>query len=251
LTPVPAAPPVGLRHRVRRGYRVMGRLLCVYGILAYGLLPAFWRYHYRHPALQDVPKTTKTANRIPGDPVNVALVGSREEVVNALVAAEWLPADPTTLHSSLGICRSVFLRRPYPQAPMSNLYLFDRHQDLAFQQAVGRSAARRHHVRFWLAPKPDEEEGRPLWVGAGTFDRRVGLAGNTGQVTHHIDADVDAERDKLLDDLEAAGRLAERYRVPGCGPTTCGRNGGRDRYFTDGDIVVGVLRPGGEATGSP
>jgi hypothetical protein len=226
-------------------------MVCVYGILAYGMLPVFWRFRYRHPALDGVPKTTVTAHRIPGDPLNVALVGTREEVVDALVAAGWLPADPTTLRTSLGICRSVVLRKPYPQAPMSNLYLFGRAQDLAFQQAVGRSAARRHHVRFWLAPKPDEENGRPLWVGAGTFDRCVGLAGYTGQVTHHIDADVDAERNKILDDLEAAGVLVDRYRVPGVGPTTCGRNGGRDRYFTDGDIVVGVLRSGGEATGSP
>jgi hypothetical protein len=31
--------------------------------------------------------------------------------------------------------------------------------------------------------------------------------------------------------------------VTGIGPTLAGRNGGGDRYFTDGEISLGVLRP--------
>ena len=37
-----------------------------------------------------------------------------------------------------------------------------------------------------------------------TFDRRVGLSHDTGQVTHHIAPDIDAERDGLMRDLRAA-----------------------------------------------
>jgi hypothetical protein len=222
----------------------------MYGAIAYLLLPAWWRFHYRHPALEGMPKTTLTANKIPGDPLNVALVGTRDEVVEGLIAAGWLPADQRTWRTSVRIAGAVLLRRSYPTAPVSDLFVLGKPQDLAFQQPVGRSPVQRHHVRFWESARLDEQ-GRPLWIGAATFDRSVGLAGYTGQVTHHIDADVDQERDKLLDDLENAEQLETRYRAPGVGPTKSGRNGGRDRYFTDGDIVVGVLIVRGEKPSSP
>jgi hypothetical protein len=48
-------------------------------------------------------------------------------------------------------------------------------------------------------------------------------------------------------DLAAAGRLSAIFDVTGVGPTVDGRNGGGDRYFTDGDVAVGVLVPEGGA----
>jgi hypothetical protein len=215
----------------------------VYYGLAYHAVPSFWRFHHRkNSALTDAPKITRTKDGNPGDPVNVALVGTRSEVVAAMLAAGWDPVDPTTWRSNLRITTSVLGRRPYAQAPVSNLYLWGRCQDLAFQQAVGQSAKRRHHVRFWEAGEADDS-GRLLWVGAATFDEAVGFNHLNGQITHHIDANVDAERDKLLDDLNRARRLAEQYRATGLGRTWSARNGGGDRYFTDGDIRVGVLVP--------
>jgi hypothetical protein len=44
-------------------------------------------------------------------------------------------------------------------------------------------------------------------------------------------------------DLVAAGQLTGRYEWPGIGATQDGRNAGGDRYYTDGMIAVGVLRP--------
>jgi hypothetical protein len=63
----------------------------------------------------------------------------------------------------------------------------------------------------------------------------------TGQITHHIDADVDAQRNQLMTDLSHAGQLERQYQVPGVGPTQDGRNAGGDRYYTDGMLSVGVL----------
>ena len=53
-----------------------------------------------HPALEGLPKVTYNADGIPADPLNVALVGDEAEVVRAMLAAHWHPADPITLHSS-------------------------------------------------------------------------------------------------------------------------------------------------------
>jgi hypothetical protein len=239
---LPPSPPLAgrLRRRLHRGTRALGTLLVIYLGLAYLLLPEWWRIHFRHPALLAAPKTTQTAQRVPGDPLNVALVGTREEVVKALVAAGWYPANPTTLRTSLHIAASVLAGRAYVEAPMSNLYLWGRRQDLAFERPVGSSPRQRHHVRFWRAETPDEQ-GRPLWLGAATFDRSVGFSHRTGQITHHVAADVDAERDQLIADLEGSGQLVQEYWMRGIGPTNNGRNGNGDRYYTDGEIRVGVV----------
>src|SRR5512132_2809819 len=94
------------------------------------------------------PATTTTKTGLPGDPVNVVLIGSREELVSAFGAAGWSVADPITVRSALRIGVSVTLNRPYPAAPVSDLYLFGQTQDVAFERTVGPSARTRHHVRF-------------------------------------------------------------------------------------------------------
>src|SRR5437762_623424 len=83
-------------------------------------------------------------------------------------------------------------------------YLGPRAQDLAFEQAVGRSPKQRHHVRFWRSDRVDED-GRPVWLGAATYDCGVEFSRRTGQITHRIDADIDRERDTLVQDLRQAG----------------------------------------------
>jgi hypothetical protein len=57
---------------------------------AYPLLPVLWtQYAHRHPALEDMPGITYTADGIPGDPLNVTLVGTKAEVIRILLAAQW------------------------------------------------------------------------------------------------------------------------------------------------------------------
>jgi LssY C-terminus len=229
--------------RARRVAAALGVVLAAWLVLAYGILPLVWTEIERgpHPALDGLPKVTHTADRIPGDPLNVALVGDEGELVAAMLAAHWHPADPITLRSSLKIAESVVLHRPDPDAPVSALYVFGRKQDLAFEQDVGGSADRRHHVRWWRA-EPFDAAGRPLWIGDATFDRGAGISHLTGQITHHIAPDIDAERDQLMADLAEAQQLAGRYEWPGIGATQDGRNAGGDRYYTDGMIAVGVLK---------
>src|SRR6185369_15334989 len=159
--------------------------------------------------------------------------------------ARWTRPAPIDVRSSISIAESVVLDRPDPTAPVSYLYLFGRREDLAFEQEVGTSARQRNHVRFWRAA--EQVDGRQLWLGAATFDRGVGLSHRTGQITHHIGADVDAERDRVVADLEHAGQLRTVFQVTGVGLTLVGRNGGGDPYHTDGEIDVGVLKRTDEA----
>lgn len=221
-------------------------LALAYALLAYGLLPWAWTHHEHQPGLRSRPMTTATAQAIPGDPLNVGLVGTREEVVRAMAGAGWFAADPLTWRTSLEIAGSVLLDRPYRAAPVSALFYEGRREDLAFEKPAGTSPDRRHHVRFWSVLETGAE-GRPVWLGAATFDRGVGLSHFTGAITHHIAPDVDAERDLLAADLGAAGFVERTYTVSGVGPTLFGRNGEGDRYRTDGEILLAVLVGDGQA----
>jgi hypothetical protein len=236
----PISPPTKRRSLWKRVAMLAFGLLLLYLAMAYLLLPAFWTYYaYRHPALENMPGITYTADGIPGDPINVTLVGTKAEVIRIMLAAQWHPADPLTLRSCLEIAATTILERSYDDAPVSSLYFWGRKEDLAFEQPVGPDPRQRHHVRFWRSDKVDAD-GRPAWVGAATYDKSVGLSHTTGQITHHIAADLDAERDHLFRDLERTGDLAEMHDVNDFHKTREGRNGGGDPWHTDGKLYVGV-----------
>lgn len=228
----------GIAHRL---LYVAGVLLIAYLAVAYFLLPLVWRTdeRRRHPDLTEAPRITHTANGIPGDPINLALVGSQTDVVRAMLAAKWFPADPVTFHTSLRIAVDSVFRKPDDEAPVSPLLLFGRKQDLAFEQPVGDSPRQRHHVRFWHWDK--QSDGREVWFGAVTFDERVGFSHTTGQITHHIGPEVDAERDRLIGELQTANQAKEVYWVNGFHKELSGKNGGGDPWRTDGRLEVAVL----------
>jgi hypothetical protein len=214
-----------------------------YVVLAYLLAPFFWRHFEHQPRLAGLEATTRTALGLPGDAINVGLEGTEGDVLCAMNAAGWKPADPVTLSSSLRIVGSVLFDRPYRDAPVSPLFYDNRKQDLAFEKPAGKSATKRHHVRFWKALDAGDD-GRPVWLGSATFDDSLGVSHYTGQITHHVAPDIDAERNLLSNDLAQANKVETTYSVSGVGPTLFARNGGGDPYFTDGDITVSKLVSG-------
>ena len=183
---------------------------------------------------------THTADGLLGDPVNLALRGTADQLHTALTRAGWVRADPITVRSSWRIVVGSVLRRSYPTAPVSSLLLFSRAQDVAYQQEVAGNPAQRHHVRFWATPTGWLLPGghRVDWLAAGTYDRAVGLNLFTWQITHKIDADIDVERDYIVDSV--------RHHNPPVSTTTLAnfstgyhsRNGGGDVVRTDGDLPI-------------
>ena len=238
----------------RRRFRFwLGLLLwatLTYFLAAYLLLPRLWFHREHQPGLASSSALTSTLQGIPGDPLNVGLVGSAGEIVRAMHLAGWFPADAVTLRSGIGIVESVMLDRPYDRAPVSNLLYEGRKQDLAFEKPVGASASSRHHVRFWKILEAGVE-GRNVWLGAATLDSGVGLSKYTGQVTHRISPQVDKERNALLADLIQASVITELYQLSGLGPTANGRNGEGDWYVTDGEIRVAVISQDAKTVGGP
>ena len=183
---------------------------------------------------------TRTPDGLLGDPVNLAVKGDEEDIHEAMVAAGWVRADPITLRTSWRIIVSSLLRRSYPAAPVSNLMLFGRKQSFAYQKEVEGNPSQRHHIRFWYCPPGWSLPGggRVDWLAAATYDRAVGLSVLTLQVTHKIDADIDIERDYVVDDLRWANEAAELEIWPDFFASYHDKNGGGDRVVTDGALHV-------------
>ena len=224
-------------------------LLIAWIAIAYIALPHWWHHHEEklHPALQNAPTLTTTTSGIPGDPLNLFIIATQDQLAAALLEAGWHPADPVTLKTSLRIAEDAVLGRPYADAPVSTLLLFGRHQDLAFEKPHGTSPRERHHVRFWKAPLTDSQ-GRPAWWGAATFDRSVGLSHDTGEITHHIAPAVDQDRDLILTDLRSnksndnstfTTTLQENFQ-----PHPTGKNGGGDPWQTDRKLGIATCSVG-------
>ena len=171
-----------------------------YGVAAYVILPRAIRMGLKILKSQRVPSYTITGDGLPGDPVNVALVGTLQQLRSAFAALGWSEADRLSLASSWGMVRAFVLNSPYPTAPFSTLYLFGRGQDIGFQKAIDNSPRKRHHIRFWALSQsvaqqtwgtaqfwlnterpPDSE--RVLWIGAGTRD--TGLSLHTAYIPDH------------------------------------------------------------------
>ena len=204
-------------------------ILLLWLVLAYGELPHLWSKHEHKKVRATEQIISYTSQDIPADPINIRLLGSPSAVRCAFRRAGWSLADPLSGRSAFGIVTSVLFQRSYPEAPVSSLYLQDRVQDLAFEKDDGRSAHKRHHVRLWQVA-PNE------WFGAATYDRGVGFALFTLQVTHHIGANVDSERDTLGAALQHLGAHYRGNQPSRIAPGKWHRNGGGDRYITDGVI---------------
>jgi hypothetical protein len=239
-----------LQTRKRRAFTILATLVALYVVVSYLVLPATWARVEHEPGLAKHTMLTATAQGIPGGPINVGLVGDREDVVRAFHAAGWYPADPITLRTSVEIIGSVLLDRPYKTAPVSPLFFDGRREDLAFEKPEGSSADRRQHVRMWLL-LANGVEARPVWLGSATFDSGVTLSRDTGQVTHRIAANVDAERDRLVAGLNDARMVTGIYQMKGIGPTLTGRNGEGDPYYSDGEIWVAQLVVAGKEAEKP
>lgn len=214
--------------------------IMIYLLVAYLVMPRLdhWKAR-RHPDLAAGEHLTHTGSGIPGDPLNIAVVGSEEEVVHALHAAGWAPANPLTFASSVRIAVNTVFKKPDPNAPVSNLYLYGRKEDLAFEKSVGHSPRERHHVRFWRSDQTDDD--RSVWMGAATHDIGVELSRTTAQITHRIAANVDAERDLLLAELTQANPLLTTRWIEGFHKVMQGRNGGGDPWHTDGRLPIATL----------
>lgn len=231
-----------LRHIFAgRGY--LAGFLGLWLFTAYLVLPRIHRWLTRLYVPDYFIGRVRTGDGLLGDPVNLAILGTREQLVAAMQAAGWLQAEELGAASVVKMVKATVLGTSYPSAPVSSLYLFSRRQDLAFEQEVGGSTHRRHHVRFWRTPPGWWLPGgyQADWLAAATFDTSVGFSLFTGQFTHRIAEDTDEERDYVVESLRRGPRAAAVRVVEHYSSGYRDRNGGGDRIETDGAMPFVTL----------
>jgi hypothetical protein len=187
----------------------------------------------------------QTGDGLLGDPINLAFNASRKQLIAAVEAAGWSKAEALNFRSSLKITYSAVLGSRYPGAPVSPLFVFGKKQDFAFEREVDGNPRKRHHIRFWKTPERWWLPGgyRTDWLAAATFDRNVGLSLFTGQITHKIDANVDKERDFVIDTLRNSKSINDVKMVKHFTSSYHTRNGGGDMIHTDGTLPFITINP--------
>ena len=230
-------------------------LAATYGIAAYILLPRIVRIGLKILKRQHVPRFTITGDGLPGDPVNLILTGTLQQLRAAFALGGWEEADRLGIASALRMVRAFVLNSPYATAPFSKLFLFGRGQDIGFQKAIGHSPRKRHHIRFWalsLSYAEDDlgkpsfwlntdrppEAARVHWIGAGTRNTGISLTRLTFQITHATASDTNVERDYIVSELRKSGVIDE-IKLYQAGQQLPGEK--VNHYITDGDVAAASL----------
>ena len=219
-----------MRKMLIRSASILGILLVLFTALV--TLLRFYPYTYNFPAY---PKITHTQSGTNGDPINVLFVGSKDQIMQSFQRARWLIPDPITPQTSAKIAADSLAHRSYPTAPVSNLYVFGRVQDLAFEKPTD-DVQNRGHIRIWKTGALIN--GQPVWVGAASYDSGIELSSTNHFPTHHIAPTVDLERNTVGSDLEKTGLVKEEADAAFTPPIVYARNGGGDYYTSDGDVLV-------------
>ena len=186
-----------------------------------------------------MPLTTFNRYGDPGDPINLQICGKDGQIGAAFASAGWYRADELDFITSARISIDFVLGRSYTTAPVSNLFLFGRKEDLAFERP-GHNVRQRDHLRLWNTSRFGDD-GRPIWIGSATKDIKVELSKTNYLPTHGIAPDVDDERALVVSELALTGFVIQDARCPGFGKETHGFNGCGDPYFTDGQVAMLTL----------
>src|SRR2546425_5146921 len=181
------------------------------------------------------PRITQTQSGADGDPINMVFVGRKEQILHSFQQAGWLIPDPITPQPSEKIAATSLAHSSYPTAPVSNLYVFGRSQDLAFEKPTN-DVQNRGHIRLWQTGTLIG--GQLVWVGQASYDRGIELSGTNHLPTHHIAPTVDLERNAVGADLEKTGLVKEEVYVAFTPPILYARNGGGDYYESNGEVLV-------------
>lgn len=187
---------------------------------------------------------TRTVDGLLSDQINLAFLGSEPQLKKAMRQAGWIEAAPLTLKTSWKMAWTTLRGNNYPNAPVTDLLVFDRKQDLAFQKQVDGNPRKRHHVRFWRTEKNWYLPGGHAanWVAAASYDSAVGLSLFTFQFTHHTDPNIDEERDFLVGTLKSAKGVKEHEHIEHFFPPFITRNGvNGSRFVTDGSMIIITL----------
>jgi len=209
-------------------------------IIAYILIPMIHRVLTKLYIPNYFIGRIRTVDGLLSDPVNLAFIGSEEDLHKAMQGAGWYLAHKLTPRSGFWTLFSAIKRQSYVSAPVSPGYLFNNKQNFTYQQNIKNKPFARHHVRFfkvpdgWLMPGGYKVD----WLAAGTFDRAIGFSYYTFQITHRITSDTDIERDHIIKTLVDTKDIKNVKVINNYFSAYHHHNGGGDSISTDGALPI-------------
>lgn len=235
-------------------------IIVTYVLAAYVLIPAIIRLWRQLWPPDHVPLYCITPDGFASDPINIAFMCTRRELISAMTKAGWHLCDRERPDTMLRHVLSVLFNWSYLSAPVSKLYLFGRRQDLAFAQPIGPSPINRHHVRFWATTYQDGKSlkatsihwhnrkahvqgDKLLWVGAASLDSGLMPIRHNFQLTHKVDPDTNSERELIVSQLKSQKLIKSVKRIKLGDPYTLVNRTWRGELRTDGIMAVVSLKP--------
>lgn len=230
-------------------------ILVTYMLGAYVLVPALIRFFRIVWPPNHLPLYCVTPDGFASDPINLCVIATRHELIRAMEQAGWYMADRHTPRNITRQILSFVFGWPYRHAPVSNLYLFGRKQDLAFEIPISGVAGGRHHVRFWATTYKEEAHltvrsihwhkrsrhvfgDNLLWVGAASRDIGIAPIRHNLQLTHMIHPDTNRERDLIVSCLRDVGRVRKTHDIKLDDPYRLVNRALRGYLHTDGVMTV-------------
>lgn len=182
---------------------------------------------------------TQTRYGKDADLINLAFVGTPEQLQGAFAAAGWQQADPNSKNAFLREFGAFLTYTSYPTMPISRQFLNSKVQDYTWQKSFD-SYGKREHLRVW--GEPQTILGRQAWLGAYTRETSAALSLKYHKFIHHIDRHLDEGVNMLVRDLTLSGcvdsvRLMPRPNVPQLMVNSTG-----DEMHTDGTLTVVHLK---------
>ena len=174
----------------------------------------------------------------PQEPVSIVVLAESEAAfVEAFGKSGWRLADWPGVNTLSRAALAVWFNKEYDTAPVTPAFWNGRPNDLGFQIGTAEDSLRiRHHARFWRTGFRTQD-GLLIFVGTASFDQ-----GLKWGLTHHIDPNIDAEREFLATGLRDMGLIRSEKRIQLVAPIL-GQNLTGDPFFTDGKAIVINLFP--------
>lgn len=177
---------------------------------------------------------TLTGSRM--EPISFIYVGYESQLVSTFENHGWYRADKSTVSNTLKALAVGFQGKQYPTAPVTPSYLNYKPENIAFQQSTAAHSLRqRHHTRLWRTDYA-LADGRQIWVATASFDEGIEFAGAAKLPTHHIDPNIDGERNFIVKSLGLQSNLVKVVQPQ------LGKNASGDGFFTDGKAELIFLK---------
>ena len=93
------------RSKSRTLLIILATVVVGYGVLDLLVLPLSRTHHEHQKALAGVTMVTHTAQGIPGDPINVGLVGTQDDILSAMHAGAWcIIPKSNAVNDDISVC---------------------------------------------------------------------------------------------------------------------------------------------------